>query len=143
MNRWKPALIVAAAVLGAVSLGLLLVGSAWILGDPAPGRGRSADGSWPVFGAMLAAWAATGCAMAALDTRRRMILGVVLIVVAILGAMSVDRLGGGAQVYGTILWAFDLLAMIAWMAISLGGLIWLGLGRLLRTRPRSAGAAGR
>ena len=139
MKPWKVVLFAAAAVLGAVSLGLLLDGLNWILGDPAPGHMRPGDGRMPVLGGMLAAWAATGCLMAALDTRRRTILGVVLIVLAVLGAMSVDRLGGEAQVVGTVLWTFDLLAMIAWMLAALGALLWLGVRRALRSRAGGAG----
>jgi hypothetical protein len=142
MKMLKTLLLAAAFTLACASLGMLLVGFASMLGDPAPGadglRHKTGAGNGLLFAGLLAAWAATGCLMAALNRRRRLILGLILLMLAVAGAVAVDRIGGMENIYLGIAWAFDLLAFIAWAVISVGEAIWRGVGGMRR---RSAGPA--
>jgi membrane protease YdiL (CAAX protease family) len=142
MKMLKTLLLAAAFTLACASLGMLLVGFASILGDPAPGadgmRHKSGAGNGLLFAGLLACWAATGCLMAALNRRRRLILGLILLMLAVAGAVSVDHIGGDENIYLGIVWSFDLLAFIAWAVISAGEFIWRGVSGIRR---RSAGAA--
>jgi hypothetical protein len=136
MKMLKTLLLAAAFTLACASLGMLLVGNS---GAAPNGLGhKSAADNALLFGGLLAAWAATGCLMGALNRRRRLILGLILLMLAVAGAVSVDRIGGMENIWLGIAWAFDLLAFIAWAVISLGEAIWRGVRGMRR---RSAAPA--
>lgn len=147
MKLTGPASIVVIVVLATAAPFLLFDGFASAVSDPLPGPAGAnlkSNGAMALVAGVGATWLAVALLMWNLSRRSRLRLGMILtaFLVGMLAFSGMSALLGQFDPFSRILCLFSGLALIAWMLISLGELIWRGMRRPIRGRSGGIGSAG-